>query len=123
MLSVVRIHEKLQEIEQPWQPRVVGTINDFHVKVVRLEGSFLWHHHETEDELFLVVSGTLKMLYRDGEQEERSVTLGPGEFVIVPHGTEHCPVAECETNVVLFERATTLNTGTTVNERTYVDGK
>lgn len=120
MLNVVRLDEKLRDIDLPWQPRVVGAVNDFHVKLARLEGSFLWHHHDTEDELFLVLSGTLRMLYRDGTSEH-VVTIQPGEFVIVPHGMEHCPVADEPVSVLLLEPATTLNTGTETNERTWVD--
>jgi mannose-6-phosphate isomerase-like protein (cupin superfamily) len=120
MLSVVRINEQLQRIQQHWQPLIVGAINDFHVKAVKVKGEFLWHHHDQEDELFLVVKGTLKMRHREVDGTERVVSIGPGEFVIVPHGMEHMPVAEEEVELLLIERAGTLNTGNVVNERTYV---
>ena len=122
MLEVVRLSERFREIAQPWQPRVVGRVNDFHVKVVRLQGEFLWHHHENEDELFLVMAGTLEIRYRDASGAEQAATLGPGELVVVPRGVEHMPVARGEVEVVLYEPATTLNTGNVINERTYVDG-
>lgn len=121
MLEVVRLSEKFRQIDQPWQPRVVGAVSDFHVKVARLEGEFLWHHHEQEDELFLVTRGVLHMHYRDAGGAERVAVAAPGEFIIVPRGVEHKPVADPETEVVLFEPATTLNTGNVVNERTWVD--
>jgi mannose-6-phosphate isomerase-like protein (cupin superfamily) len=96
-----------------WSPKIVGDVNDMQVKVVKLLGEFTWHHHDTEDELFLVISGRLRMRFRD-----RDVLVDPGEFIIVPHGVEHQPVAEEECQVVLLEPRTTLNTGTEVNERT-----
>lgn len=123
MVSVVNIAERLREVDQPWQPRIAGAVNDFHVKVVRLEGEFLWHHHETEDELFLVISGEMQFHHRDASGNERVEIVRPGEFVIVPHGTEHKPAAPDGAEVLLFEPATTLNTGTAVNERTWVDRK
>lgn len=122
VLEVVRLSEKFRGIDAPWQPRVVGSVNDFHVKVARLEGEFLWHHHENEDELFLVMKGTLEMRWRDAAGAEQTATIGAGEFVVVPHGVEHMPVARDPVEVVLFERATTLNTGNVVNDRTWVDG-
>lgn len=120
MLSVVRLADRLAAIDKPWQPRIIGAVNDFHVKLARLEGSFLWHHHEAEDELFLVLSGILHMHHRDASGAESVVSLGPGELVIVPHGMEHCPVAEGDVSVLLLEPASTLNTGNVVNERTFV---
>lgn len=97
-----------------WSPKVAGDINDFQIKLAKLKGLFHWHHHDQEDELFLVVAGRLRMHFRD-----RIVDLDPGELIIVPHGIEHCPEAltpEC--SVVLLERNTTLNTGNVENERT-----
>lgn len=96
-----------------WSPKVVGEVNDSLVKLVKLKGEFVWHHHETEDELFLVVKGKLRLKLRD-----KDVVLGPGEFAIIPHGVEHLPVAEEETHVLLFEPKSTLNTGNVRNERT-----
>ena len=121
MLPVVRISEQLGKINNYWQPQIVGAINDFHVKLVRLQGPFMWHHHEVEDELFLVINGTLQMHHRDADGGEHVAEIKPGEFVIVPHGMEHMPVAaEGDVELMLLEPKTTLNTGTVVNERTYV---
>jgi len=103
----VNLAEKFGLIEDAWNPRVAGDVNQFQVKLVKLRGSFVWHRHEAEDELFLVVAGRLRMRFRD-----RDEIVGPGEFIIVPHGVEHCPVADSdEVEVVLLEPATTLNTG------------
>ncbi len=109
----VNLKEKLALIGEFWSPRAVGAVNDFHVKLVKLKGEFVWHAHEREDELFLVLSGRLRMQLRDGE-----VTVEPGELVIVPHGTEHRPVADEEAHVLLLEPSSTVNTGTAGGERT-----
>ncbi len=120
MLEVVNIGQRLGEIREHWQPRIAGAINDFHVKLVRIEGSFIWHHHETEDEMFLVISGTLHMHHRDEAGNDEVVLVQPGEFVIVPHGMEHKPIAEGEVQMLLLEPATTVNTGNVTSERTYI---
>lgn len=99
-----------------WSPKVIGDINDFQVKAVKLLGEFVWHHHEKEDELFLVHKGRLLMRFRDREE-----WVNQGEFVIVPHGVEHQPVAEQECEVILLEPRTTLNTGNVRNERTVTE--
>jgi mannose-6-phosphate isomerase-like protein (cupin superfamily) len=99
-----------------WNPRIVGDINDVQVKVTKLFGEFVWHHHKLEDELFLVVAGRLLMRFRD-----REIWIEPGEFLIVPHGVEHQPVAHQECQVVLIEPRTTLNTGNIRNERTVAE--
>jgi mannose-6-phosphate isomerase-like protein (cupin superfamily) len=91
----------------------VGELNGQHVKLAKAKGEFVWHHHENEDELFLVLDGTLRLEFRDG-----AVTLGPGELYIVPRGVEHRPVASDEVHLLLFEPASTLNTGNVRNERT-----
>jgi len=91
----------------------VGELNGQHVKVAKAKGDFVWHHHENEDELFLVLDGTLRLEFRDG-----AVTLGPGELYIVPRGVEHRPVASGEVHLLLFEPVSTLNTGNVRNERT-----
>lgn len=96
-----------------WNPKIAGELNDFQVKLVKLQGEFVWHHHELEDELFLVVRGRLTMRFRTGD-----VVLEPGEFVIVPHGLEHCPAAAEECEVLLLEPKSTRNTGNLENERT-----
>jgi mannose-6-phosphate isomerase-like protein (cupin superfamily) len=109
----VNIAEKFGKIEDYWNPRIMGELNDFAVKAVKLKGEFIWHHHDHEDELFLVVRGTLRMRFRDHESLIRE-----GEFIIVPHGVEHQPVADEEVHLILLEPKTTLNTGTITNERT-----
>ncbi len=109
----VTIREKLAQFDESWSPRIVGELNGQHVKLVKFEGEFVWHKHDHEDELFLVVKGRFRMDFRD-----REVWLGEGEFLIVPRGVEHRPVAEEEVHVLLFEPATTLNTGDVRDERT-----
>ena len=116
-LQKVNLAEKFAAFSDTWHQRIVGELNDFHVKVAKLDGEFVWHHHEDEDELFLVVAGQITMHYRDGEIE-RSVVFGPGEFLIVPHGVEHKPEAAPGTQLLLLEPKTTVNTGTVGGERT-----
>jgi mannose-6-phosphate isomerase-like protein (cupin superfamily) len=111
--EAIRLSEKLSRISEYWTPRVVGELNGQQVKLAKLKGTFLWHHHQNEDELFLVLRGTLELELRDG-----TVTLGPGEMYIVPRGVEHRPVAREEVHLLLFEPASTLNTGNLENERT-----
>ena len=102
----VNLTEKLKLIDEYWSPGLVGELNDQVVKLAKLKGEFIWHKHETEDEMFLVLKGRLVIRLRD-----RDVTLNEGEFLIIPHGVEHKPVAEEETHIMLFEPATTVNTG------------
>jgi len=109
----VNLHEKLGSFRDHWNPRIVGELNGQHVKVVKLKGEFVWHHHEQEDEMFLVLDGRLRIEFRDGEVE-----LSRGEMIIVPHGVEHRPIADDECHVMLLEPASTLNTGNVRNERT-----
>ncbi len=109
----VNLAEKFSRFDDYWHPRVVGALNGQLVKVAKLKGEFDWHFHATEDELFLVVKGTLRMQLRHGE-----VAIAPGEFYIVPRGVEHRPVADEEVHVVLFEPEMTSNTGNVVTERT-----
>lgn len=113
-MDKVNLAQKLAGFGEHWQPRIVGELNGQHVKVVKLQGEFTWHHHEDEDELFLVLKGAMTMKLRDGE-----VQLAEGEFFIVRRGVEHCPFAAEEAHVLLFEPASTLNTGNVRNERTY----
>lgn len=113
-MEVVRLSEKFSRFSEHWSPKIVGTVNDMHVKLVKLSGEFVWHHHEKEDELFLVIEGRLRVRFREGD-----VDVGPGEFIVVPSGVEHCPVALTpEVHVVLLEPKSTLNTGNVTNERT-----
>jgi mannose-6-phosphate isomerase-like protein (cupin superfamily) len=109
----VNLFEKLAQFSDQWKPRVVGELNGQMVKLVKFQGPFVWHHHDHEDELFLVVKGRFRMEFRD-----RHVWLEEGEFLIVSRGVEHRPVAEQEAHVLLFEPASTLNTGNVQNERT-----
>jgi len=112
-MEAVNLRHKFDKVNDYWSPKIVGELNDSYVKVVKLRGEFIWHHHEQEDELFLVVKGTLRMRFRD-----REVQVREGEFLIVPKGIEHLPVAEEEVHVVLLEPKSTLNTGNVWNERT-----
>jgi mannose-6-phosphate isomerase-like protein (cupin superfamily) len=112
-MHTVNLGEKFLQFLDYWNPRIIGEVNDFHVKAVKLKGEFVWHHHEQEDELFLVVKGTLLMRFRDREEIVRE-----GEFLVVPHGVEHLSVAEEEVHIILLEPKTTLNTGIVTNERT-----
>ncbi|PYO26647.1 MAG: cupin domain-containing protein [Gemmatimonadetes bacterium] len=109
----VNLAEKFRQFNEHWSPKIVGELNDSYVKVVKVKGEFVWHHHDSEDELFLVVKGRLLLKFRD-----REVWVEEGEFVIVPRGVEHLPVAPEETHVVLLEPKSTLNTGNVRNERT-----
>jgi mannose-6-phosphate isomerase-like protein (cupin superfamily) len=109
----VSLAEKLSLFEERWSPKIVGELNGQHVKLVKLEGEFVWHHHEDEDELFLVVGGRLVIEFRDGD-----VALEAGEMLVVPRGVEHRPVAEGEAKVLLFEPDSTLNTGVAGGELT-----
>ena len=104
---------KFRLFDEYWSPKIVGELNDAYVKLVKVKGEFVWHHHETEDELFFVVKGRLLLKFRD-----REVWVEEGEFVIVPRGVEHLPVAAEETHVMLLEPKSTLNTGNVRNERT-----
>ena len=112
-MQKVNLAEKLSLIRTYWDPKIVGELNGQHVKLVKLQGEFLWHHHEHEDELFLVVDGSFDMHFRDA-----IVSVGPGEFIVVPRGVEHRPEADREAHVLLFEPASTLNTGNVVTDRT-----
>lgn len=112
-LEKVNIHEKFLLFNDYWNPKIAGEINDSFVKLAKFKGEFVWHHHEHEDEMFLVIKGELLMRFRDGE-----ICLKEGEFVIVPRGVEHKPVAKDEVHVLLLEPKTTLNTGNQVNEKT-----
>lgn len=112
-MEKVNLREKLALFSEHWSPRIAGELNGQQVRLVKFQGPFTWHQHENEDELFLVVKGRFRMELRD-----RSIDLEEGEFLIVPRGVEHRPVADEEVHVLLFEPATTLNTGNVENERT-----
>ena len=112
-MSKVNIRQKLSLFTEQWSPKIVGELNGQYVKLVKFQGPFVWHHHDNEDEMFLVVKGRFRMEY-----EDRSEWIDGGEFAIVPRSVEHRPVAEDEVHVMLFEPASTLNTGNFENERT-----
>ena len=112
-MEKVNIAEKLNQFADHWNPRIIGELNGQQVKATKLKGEFFFHHHEHEDEMFLIIKGTLKMEFRD-----RVEIIKPGEFIIVPRGVEHKPVADEEVELLLFEPASTLNTGNIENERT-----
>jgi mannose-6-phosphate isomerase-like protein (cupin superfamily) len=116
MIEKVNLREKFGLFSDQWSPKIAGEINDSYVKLVKLEGEFVWHRHEAEDEMFLVVRGRMRIKLRDGE-----IDLEEGEFVIIPRGVEHLPVADGEAHVLLFEPKSVLNTGDVVNERTVAD--
>jgi mannose-6-phosphate isomerase-like protein (cupin superfamily) len=117
-MDKINLRDKLAQIREPWQPHIAAQVNDVHVKLARLRGEFDWHHHELEDELFLVIRGRLLMQFRD-----REVWLDEGECIVVPRGVEHRPVAPDEAEVMLIEPAGTLNTGTVETARTVRDPK
>ena len=115
-MDKVNISEKLSQFKDYYNPRIIGELNGQYIKAVKLKGEFVWHHHDHEDELFLVIQGNLKMEFRD-----KTVEVNPGEFIIVPRGVEHKPVADDEVHILLFEPDSTLNTGNVQNEKTRKD--
>lgn len=112
-MNKINLAAKLSQFDDHWNPKVVGELNGQHVKLAKIKGGFVWHHHEDEDELFLVLHGRMKLEFRD-----RVVELAEGECFIVPRGVEHRPSAEEETHLLVFEPTTTLNTGNVRNDRT-----
>ena len=112
-MEKVNLNQKFDLIQDYWSPKIAGEINDSYIKLVKCKDEFVWHHHDTEDELFLVVKGKLLIKLRD-----RDIWLQEGEFVIIPKGIDHLPIADEEAHVILLEPKTTLNTGNTQNERT-----
>jgi mannose-6-phosphate isomerase-like protein (cupin superfamily) len=115
-MDKVNLAQKFSLFLEYWSPKIVGELNDSYVKLAKLKGEFVWHHHDTEDELFLVVKGRLLIKLRD-----QDILLEEGEFVIIPRGVDHLPIAEEEAHVLLLEPKTTLNTGNTQNERTVIN--
>ena len=113
MIETINLAQKFSLIHEYWSPRIAGELNDAYVKLARLRGEFLWHQHDREDELFLVLKGTLRIRLRG-----RDIEVGEGEFVIIPRGVEHMPVAEAEVLVLLLEPKSTVNTGAAGGERT-----
>ena len=112
-MKKINISQKLAQFNDHWNPRIIGELNKQHVKIAKLKGEFIWHKHDKEDEMFLVLKGTLKIAFRD-----RTETIQENEIIIVPKGVEHKPIADEEVSIMLFEPATTINTGSLENERT-----
>jgi mannose-6-phosphate isomerase-like protein (cupin superfamily) len=112
-MDVINIADKFVLFDDYWKPRIAGEMNESYIKLAKLKGEFVWHHHDVEDEMFLVVRGRLIIKLRD-----RDLQIEEGEFVIIPKGVEHCPVAEEEVHVLLLEPKTTSNTGNVTNEKT-----
>jgi mannose-6-phosphate isomerase-like protein (cupin superfamily) len=124
-MNKVNVAEKFALFSDYWNPRIVADLNDSHVKLVKLKGDFIWHHHDNEDELFFIIKGTLHMGVRENNSE-KEITLRPGEFIVIPRGTEHLPKADPadnngECHLMLLEPKTTLNTGNVRNERTVAE--
>jgi mannose-6-phosphate isomerase-like protein (cupin superfamily) len=119
-MDKVNLAQKFSLFSEHYSPKIVGEINDTFVKLAKLQGDFMWHHHDVEDELFLVVKGALRMKIRENGAE-RAVVIQPGEFIIIPHGVEHFPSADEETHIMLLEPKSTLNTGNVENERTLAE--
>ena len=112
-MDKVNIEDKFSQFDGHWQPKIVGELNGQYVKLAKLKGEFVWHQHESEDEMFMVIKGQLLIKLRD-----RDVILNPGEFFIIPRGVEHIPIAESEVQVMLFEPKSVINTGDVQDERT-----
>jgi mannose-6-phosphate isomerase-like protein (cupin superfamily) len=112
-MKPINLAEKLKWIEAYWSPKIIAELNDSYIKLARLKGEFIWHRHEEEDELFLVIKGALTIRLRDGD-----ITLSEGELTVIPRGVEHCPVADEEVEVLLLEPKTTVNTGGQLTDRT-----
>ena len=115
-MEIVNVAQKFNLFQDYWRPKIIGELNDAYIKAVKLKGEFIWHHHEAEDELFLVVKGRLLIKLRD-----RDLCLNEGEFVVIPKGVEHLPIAEEEAHVLLLEPKATLNTGNVQNDRTVAE--
>ena len=115
-MEKINLRDKLARFDSHWDPKIIGELNGQHVKLVKLEGEFVWHSHEAEDEMFLVLQGAFDMQFRD-----KTVRVGEGEFLVVPRGVEHCPKADAEVSIMLFEPAGTLNTGDAGGARTVAE--
>lgn len=113
-MHVIKLEDKFAQFTDQWNPRVIGELNDQHIKIARVQGEFIWHNHAQEDELFIVVKGRLLIDFRDGYTAE----INPGELLVVPRGVDHRPHSEGETWIMMIEPSTTLNTGNVADERT-----
>jgi len=117
----INLPQKFAQFSDYWSPKVIGALNQFAVKIVKVQGEFVWHHHDQEDELFFVVKGRLLLQVQETPEHQQDIWVEEGEFIIIPHGVEHRPVAEEETHLMLLEPATTVNTGNVQGERTVLD--
>lgn len=117
-MEKINLQDKFALFSEQWSPKMIGELNDFAVKIVKVKGEFVWHHHDVEDELFFVVKGRLLMQVREESGGQRDIWVEEGEMIIIPHGVEHRPVAEEETQLMLLEPNTTVNTGNVESERT-----
>ena len=117
-METINLKQKFTLFSEHWSPKIVGELNNFAVKIVKVQGEFIWHHHDVEDELFFVVKGRLLMQVREAPESQRNIWVEEGELIIIPHGVEHRPVAEEETYLMLLEPMTTVNTGNVPSERT-----
>ena len=117
-MDKISLPQKFALFNDYWSPKIIGELNQFAVKIVKVKGEFVWHHHAIEDELFFVVKGRLLIQVREEPGQERDIWLEEGELIIIPHGVEHRPVAEEETQLMLLEASTTVNTGNVESERT-----
>ena len=120
-MEKINLQQKLALFSDYWSPKMIGELNNFAVKIVKVKGEFVWHHHDQEDELFFVVKGRLLMQVREQPEGERNIWVEEGELIIIPHGVEHRPIAEEETHLMLLEPTTTLNTGNVQGERTVLN--
>ena len=119
-MDKVNLAQKFSLFSEQYSPKIVGELNDSYVKLVKFQGDFMWHHHDDEDELFFVIKGEMRMKVRE-DGAERELVVRPGEFIIIPRGVEHLPTAAEETQVMLLEPKSTLNTGNVQNERTVAE--
>ena len=117
-MEKINLHQKFARFSEQWSPKMIGELNNFAVKLVKAQGEFVWHHHDVEDELFFVVKGRLLMQVRQTPESQRDIWVEEGELIIIPHGVEHRPVAQEETQLLLLEPTTTVNTGNVASERT-----
>jgi mannose-6-phosphate isomerase-like protein (cupin superfamily) len=117
-MDKINLQQKFALFSDYWSPKMIGELNGFAVKIVKVKGEFVWHHHDEEDELFFVVKGRLLMRIREASGSQRNVQVEEGELIIIPRGVEHCPMAEEETYLMLLEPNTTVNTGNVEGERT-----
>lgn len=118
MMEKINLQQKFARFSEHWSPKMVGELNNFAVKIVKVQGAFVWHHHDVEDELFFVIKGRLLMQVRETPERQNDIWVEEGELIIIPHGVEHRPVAEEEAHLMLLEPTTTVNTGNVASERT-----